>query len=106
MGCRGQPGSARALLHLHRNAHRVPPRSRRRPTHVPFFPEDLLDNGTTFAPARPTVEPTTPADHQGSMNPAEIRAWARAKGHPLPDRGRIAIEIIEAWKRANSVSDY
>lgn len=40
------------------------------------------------------------------MNPAEIRAWARAKGHPLPDRGRIAIEIIEAWKRANSVSDY
>ncbi|MFF4855409.1 histone-like nucleoid-structuring protein Lsr2 [Streptomyces rubiginosohelvolus] len=73
-------------------------------TRVPLFPGDLLANGPTFTPARPIVEPATPTtDQQGSMNPAEIRAWARANGRSLPDRGRIPIEIIEAWKRANAV---
>ncbi|WP_327328996.1 Lsr2 family protein [Streptomyces sp. NBC_01208] len=72
-------------------------------TRVPFFPEDLLDNGTTFTPARPTVEPPPPTDQQDSMNPSDIRAWARANGHPLPDRGRIPTEIIEAWKRGHTV---
>ncbi|MFE0699717.1 histone-like nucleoid-structuring protein Lsr2 [Streptomyces sp. NPDC058872] len=31
-----------------------------------------------------------------------IRRWANAHGYDLPERGRIPIEIIEAWKRKDS----
>jgi len=32
---------------------------------------------------------------------AEIRAWAREHGHPVPDRGRLRPEIIDAWHTAH-----
>jgi hypothetical protein len=32
---------------------------------------------------------------------AEIRAWARNHGHPVPDRGRLRPEIIDAWHAAH-----
>ncbi|MEU4159979.1 histone-like nucleoid-structuring protein Lsr2 [Actinoplanes sp. NPDC026670] len=32
---------------------------------------------------------------------AEIRAWARAHGHVVPDRGRLRPEIIDAWHAAH-----
>ncbi|WP_411112028.1 histone-like nucleoid-structuring protein Lsr2 [Streptomyces sp. c-19] len=28
-----------------------------------------------------------------------IRAWARAHGYEVPDRGRIPAEILDAWQR-------
>lgn len=30
-----------------------------------------------------------------------IRDWARANGHPVSDRGRIAFSIVEAYRAAN-----
>jgi hypothetical protein len=32
---------------------------------------------------------------------AEIRAWAREHGHPVPDRGRLRPEIVDAWHAAH-----
>jgi hypothetical protein len=31
---------------------------------------------------------------------AEIRAWARANGHDVPARGRVAAGFVRAWKAA------
>ncbi|MFJ3692316.1 histone-like nucleoid-structuring protein Lsr2 [[Kitasatospora] papulosa] len=70
-------------------------------TQVPLFPEDLRDNGTSFTPAHPVRATAAPTEQRDSLDPTEIRKWARATGIPIPDRGRIPIEIIEAWKRAN-----
>jgi Lsr2 protein len=47
------------------------------------------DDGLARAPAAP--EPTT----------AEVRAWARASGLPVPDRGRLRPEIWQAWRDAH-----
>ncbi|MGH3173592.1 MAG: Lsr2 family DNA-binding protein, partial [Streptosporangiaceae bacterium] len=33
---------------------------------------------------------------------AEVRAWARARGLPVPDRGKLRPEIWEAWRSAAS----
>ena len=33
---------------------------------------------------------------------AEVRAWARAQGLPVPDRGKLRPEIWEAWRSAAS----
>jgi len=32
---------------------------------------------------------------------AEIRAWAKAHGHPVSERGRIAASIVEAYDHAH-----
>ena len=32
---------------------------------------------------------------------AEIRAWAKAHGHPVSERGRIAASIVEAYDAAH-----
>jgi len=32
---------------------------------------------------------------------SDVRAWARANGHPVSDRGRISAEIQDAYKKAN-----
>jgi len=31
----------------------------------------------------------------------EIRDWARANGHDVPDRGRVSAEVREAYVKAN-----
>lgn len=36
-----------------------------------------------------------------SGNAAEIRAWAKANGHDVPERGRIPASIAEAYRAAN-----
>ncbi len=51
------------------------------------------DGGAEGAPAgTPTPAPTT----------AEVRAWARANGIAVPDRGRLRPEIHQAWRDATS----
>jgi hypothetical protein len=50
---------------------------------VALTAEDL---GTAHAPQAPP--PTT----------AELRAWARAAGLAVPDRGRLRPEILQAWR--------
>jgi hypothetical protein len=32
---------------------------------------------------------------------AEIRAWASANGHKVPDRGRVAAEVKDAYAKAH-----
>jgi hypothetical protein len=56
---------------------------------TPVAGETILDD----APAAPG--PTT----------AEIRAWARAQGIAVPDRGRLRPDIREAWRTAHRDAD-
>jgi hypothetical protein len=44
--------------------------------------------------------PPRPAAKKRGTGPdvARVRAWARAAGLPVPDRGRIPAEIWEAWR--------
>lgn len=44
-----------------------------------------------------------PRNGNGPM-PAEIRAWARAQGFPVPGRGRIPAPIRQAWEQANAAT--
>ncbi|GGT26968.1 hypothetical protein GCM10010222_80950 [Streptomyces tanashiensis] len=69
-------------------------------TSVPMFPKDLLDRAPAFTPS--TLESSTPvAAARTPVSTRAIRDWANANGYDLPERGRIPIEIIEAWKQEN-----
>ncbi len=41
------------------------------------------------------------AKASGGTAPAEIRAWARDNGFNVPDRGRVAAEVREAYAAAH-----
>jgi hypothetical protein len=43
-----------------------------------------------------------PAPSAPVPSTAEVRAWARANGVPVPDRGRLRPEVWEAWRTAHS----
>ncbi len=49
---------------------------------------DAATPATSPAPAAP--EPTT----------SEVRAWARAQGFTVPDRGRLRPDVWQAWRDA------
>ncbi|MFI8252041.1 Lsr2 family DNA-binding protein [Streptomyces filamentosus] len=70
-------------------------------TSVPVFPEDLLDHAPVFTPSA-LASGTSAADALPPVSTRVIRDWANAHGYDLPDRGRVPIEIAEAWRRANS----
>ena len=42
-----------------------------------------------------------PAAH-GAISPAAVRAWARANGHDVGERGRLPAELTEAFRRAHA----
>jgi hypothetical protein len=52
---------------------------------------------------RPRREDSTVPDENTTAAPstAEIRAWARAGGMTVPDRGRLRPEIHQAWRDAH-----
>lgn len=31
-------------------------------------------------------------------DPAEVRTWARANGHTVPDRGQVPKAVVDAWR--------
>ena len=35
------------------------------------------------------------------LNPAEVRAWARAQGMQVNDRGRVPASVLEAYREAH-----
>ncbi len=73
-------------------------------TRVPLFPDDLLAQGPSFAPsatASGDPEPSAPSAPR-ALDGKTVRAWARANGYQVPDRGRIPAEVLTAWERANS----
>ncbi len=41
------------------------------------------------------------APTSGGATPAEIRAWARENGWDVPERGRVAAEVREAYDAAH-----
>jgi DNA polymerase-3 subunit epsilon len=43
---------------------------------------------------------TLPATHV-SPSPAAVRAWARANGYEVGERGRVPAEVTEAYRRAH-----
>ncbi|MFB8273522.1 histone-like nucleoid-structuring protein Lsr2 [Streptomyces sp. NPDC055955] len=75
-------------------------------TSVPLFPNGLLSQGTAFTPAaarRPAQSPqTVTTTRPGTATDSHaIRAWARANGYDVPDRGRIPAAIFSAWQDAH-----
>ena len=42
-----------------------------------------------------------PAASAGAASAAEIRSWARDNGWDVPERGRVAAEVREAYNAAN-----
>ncbi|WP_330237478.1 Lsr2 family DNA-binding protein [Streptomyces sp. NBC_00525] len=67
-------GPARALVHLQRHLD--------------------LDHGAAFTESSPPA-----AAARTSVSTRTIRDWANANGYDLPERGRVPIEVIEAWKQ-------
>ncbi|WP_406150956.1 SMI1/KNR4 family protein [Streptomyces sp. NBC_01012] len=53
---------------------------------VPLFPDDLAEKPARFAPARPA-------------DTGSIRSWARARGYDVRPRGRISLEVRDAWEQ-------
>lgn len=43
----------------------------------------------------------TAAASTGGASAKEIREWARANGHDVPERGRIPADVREAYESAN-----
>ncbi|MDQ0946051.1 histone-like nucleoid-structuring protein Lsr2 [Streptomyces sp. V1I1] len=73
-------------------------------TKVPLFPSDLLDQGAFFTPstaARRDPEPAPPSAGR-AIDGKAVRAWARANGYQVPDRGRIPADVLTAWEQATS----
>nr|WP_312883438.1 histone-like nucleoid-structuring protein Lsr2 [Streptomyces nymphaeiformis] len=74
---------------------------------VPLFPDSLLTQGVFFTPTAPAPTPapvdTAPQPRTGmTADASDIRAWARANGYDVPDRGRIPVAILEAWEKAGN----
>lgn len=74
-----------------------------RQVQVPVFPDDLLDGGVSFtpAPAQTAPAPASPPSSGRRIDSQAVRAWARANGYDLPDRGRIPATILQAWEEAH-----
>jgi ERCC4 domain/Lsr2 len=53
--------------------------------------------GADLAAAETSTAPTAPAP-----TTAELRAWARAAGINVPDRGRLRPEVWQAWRDAHA----
>lgn len=58
-------------------------------------PTQTKAEGTTVTPAT-----SHPAAAQASFNAKEVRAWAKANGHEVGERGRIRPEVIAAFAKA------
>lgn len=56
-----------------------------------------VDGAAGVAPSRP---PTVPPADVEEPTTAQLRAWARANGLTVPDRGRLRPEIRQAWQAA------
>ena len=44
---------------------------------------------------------SSPAASDDAVSAADIRAWARANGWEVPERGRVSAEVREAYAAAN-----
>lgn len=44
---------------------------------------------------------TSSSSSSGGPSAKEVREWARANGHEVPDRGRVSAEVREAYDAAH-----
>ncbi|AJR30345.1 histone-like nucleoid-structuring protein Lsr2 [Mycolicibacterium fortuitum] len=56
---------------------------------------------TSGREVRPDAKPRTPSGQAG-LPRTEIRAWARANGYPVSDRGNVSAAVVRAWKSATA----
>ncbi|MBU7596733.1 Lsr2 family protein [Streptomyces sp. P38-E01] len=83
---------------------------------IDLFPTGLLDGGTPFVPSSspdssPSPDSSSPPgsgaqeaprlDPEPPVRTSEVRAWARANGYEVPDRGRVPADVIARWREAN-----
>ncbi|MFE1547788.1 histone-like nucleoid-structuring protein Lsr2 [Streptomyces sp. NPDC058718] len=104
---RRERGPGTAVVHLQRRPRRLPTAVLSGRETVPLFPDSLLTQGVSFTPTTPAPTPTTidtapqpPTRTTADTN--DIRAWARANGYHVPDRGRMPVAILDAWRKAGS----
>ena len=64
----------------------------------PFLDAATPLGGRTSSTRRSHSQPSSGMTREELQN---IRAWARANGHPISDRGRIKSEIIDAYHAAH-----
>jgi uncharacterized membrane protein len=63
---------------------------------------DYVANGRKISGGRGNVRRrASGSSRNSSLDTADVRAWARANGYSVNDRGRIALEIVEAYRAAN-----
>lgn len=62
-----------------------------------------VGHGRRVGGRRKRSQSSTPASRNNgdSASPAEIRAWARENGWDVPERGRVASEVREAYDAAH-----
>jgi hypothetical protein len=53
------------------------------------------------APAPTAAAPESPVAKASAVPTAEVRAWARAQGLIVADRGRLRPEVVAAWRAAH-----
>lgn len=56
--------------------------------------------GTASRPSRPAA-PQTKQSGGPAVDTDAVREWARANGHTVSDKGRIANSVLEAYRAAN-----
>ncbi|MGF7238574.1 MAG: histone-like nucleoid-structuring protein Lsr2 [Frankia sp.] len=66
---------------------------------APFVASARRTGGRTTRRATTTARPT--AQSGGSDETSAIREWARANGHTVSDRGRIAATVVDAYRKAH-----
>jgi DNA polymerase-3 subunit epsilon len=52
-----------------------------------------------------SIETVLPEASGNSVSPAVVRAWARANGYEVGDRGRLPFEVTNAYRRAQETLD-
>ncbi|MEU6624991.1 hypothetical protein ABZ926_30075 [Streptomyces litmocidini] len=63
-------------------------------------PVDERQDGAELPLPPPPVVPALPVVRPGGISSNELRAWGRAQGFAVPDRGRLPSELLRAWERA------
>ncbi|MFD0151147.1 histone-like nucleoid-structuring protein Lsr2 [Streptomyces sp. NPDC127132] len=69
------------------------------------FPTALSPRASPSPPTTPTPTPIDTAPQPPTHTTADtndIRAWARANGYDVPDRGRMPVAILDAWRKAGN----
>ncbi|MEU1863619.1 Lsr2 family DNA-binding protein [Streptomyces gardneri] len=60
---------------------------------------------TSTTPAPPTTIDTAPQPPTSTTaDTNDIRAWARANGYDVPDRARLPVAILDAWKSRKPIA--